>query len=63
MVDERPIVTPPNKNRPTRLFNGAISEADINLVMIQTGVTYSMAAIALRRNRGDIVDAIIELVG
>ena len=31
--------------------------------MTQTGVSYAVAAEALHRHRGDIVDAIIELVG
>ena len=41
---------------------GDFVEKDIILVMSQTGVTREMAIAALRKNDGDIVNAIMELV-
>ena len=65
MTSERPIVTPPIKKRQSTqgdlLYEGYLPAADVELVSIQANVTLAIAADALHRHHGDIVNAIMDL--
>jgi NACalpha-BTF3-like transcription factor len=57
----RPPTEPVNNDQLPPLEDDVIEERDIHLVMAQVLATREQAVAALRRNRGDIVNAIMDL--